>query len=142
VIGIDIGGTSADISVIRDGVPSMSTEATIGDWPLTLPMIDIHTIGAGGGSIAAVVDGALRVGPHSAGARPGPVSYGHGGIEPTVTDAHAVLGHLPPYLMNGEMRLDVEAARIAIKTRIAEPLGISVVEAARGILAVADNLMA
>lgn len=141
IIGIDIGGTSADISVIRDGVPNMTVESQISDWPITLPMIDVHTIGAGGGSIAEVVDGVLKVGPASAGAQPGPVCYGRGGTRPTVTDAHAALGHLPPYLMNGEMSLDVGSAVEAIRREVAEPLGMDVMDAARGILAIADNKM-
>jgi len=141
IIGIDIGGTSADISVIRDGQPSMTTESQIANWPLTLPMIDVHTIGAGGGSIAKVSNGVLKVGPDSAGAVPGPACYSRGGDRPTVTDAHVVLGHLPPYLMNGEMTLDVEAAREAIRRHVAEPLGMTVEAAARGVLAMADSRM-
>ncbi|BAI96713.1 5-oxoprolinase [Sphingobium sp. TA15] len=141
IIGIDIGGTSADISVIRGGTPNMSVESRIADWPITLPMIDVHTIGAGGGSIAEVVNGTLKVGPASAGAQPGPVCYRRGGTRPTVTDAHVVLGHLPPYLMNGEMSLDVEGAAEAIQREVAEPLGMDVTEAARGILSIADNKM-
>lgn len=141
VIGIDIGGTSADISVIRDGQPSMTVESRIADWPISLPMVDVHTIGAGGGSIAQIVNGSLLVGPSSAGAQPGPVCYGRGGVQPTVTDAHAVLGHLPAYLMNGEMSLDLESAVCAIRTEIADPLGLGVEEAARGILSIADNKM-
>jgi N-methylhydantoinase A len=101
---------------------------------LALPMIDIATIGAGGGSIARISDdGALLVGPQSAGAEPGPVCYGRGGREPSVTDAHLALGHLPPYLLGGSFPLKVKAAREAIETRIAEPLGLSLDEAARGI---------
>ena len=93
LIGIDIGGTSADISLIHHGQPGMTTAGKIADWPVGRPMIDIATIGAGGGSIARVsAAGALTVGPHSAGAVPGPVCYGKGGTEPTVTDAHLVLG--------------------------------------------------
>jgi N-methylhydantoinase A len=141
IIGIDIGGTSADISVIRGGAPNMSTQSKIADWPLALPMVDVHTIGAGGGSIAEVTNGTLRVGPGSAGAQPGPVCYGRGGTRPTVTDAHAVLGHLPPYLMNGEMTLDVQAAAEVIRRTIAEPMGMTLGQAARGLLAVADNKM-
>ena len=142
LIGIDIGGTSADISLIHGGEPGLTTNGRIGNWPVGLPMIDIVTIGAGGGSIARVSDaGALMVGPQSAGAVPGPVSYGRGGDEPTVTDAHLVLGHLPPYLLGGSFKLDVEAARSAIRQRVAEPLGMGVEAAARGILAVVDNNM-
>ena len=142
LIGIDIGGTSADISLIHGGEPGLTTTGRIGNWPIGLPMIDIVTIGAGGGSIARVSDtGALIVGPQSAGAVPGPVCYGRGGVEPTVTDAHLALGHLPPYLLGGSFALDVEAARTAIRRRIAEPLGMSVEAAARGILAIVDNNM-
>ena len=142
LIGIDIGGTSADITLIASGEPGLTTTGHVAGWPLALPMIDIATIGAGGGSIARVSgDGALLVGPQSAGAEPGPVCYGRGGSEPTVTDAHLALGHLPPYLLGGTFPLDVEAARRAIASRIAEPLGLGLDEAARGILAIADNNM-
>jgi N-methylhydantoinase A len=142
LITLDVGGTSADISLV-DGEPRLTSEGRVGDWPLTLPMIDIHTIGAGGGSIARVSpEGALLVGPHSAGAAPGPVAYGRGGEEPTLTDANLVLGRLPPSLLDGGIRLDVDAAARAIELRIAAPLGLSLAEAARGIVAVADNAMA
>ena len=142
LIGIDIGGTSADITLIADGEPGLTTSGQVAGWPLALPMIDIATIGAGGGSIARVSDdGALLVGPQSAGAEPGPVCYGRGGTEPTVTDAHLALGHLPPYLLGGSFALDAEAARRAIAARVAEPLGLGLDEAARGILAIADNNM-
>ncbi len=142
LIAIDIGGTSADISLIRDSEPELTTAGQIGGWPLALPMIDITTIGAGGGSIARYsAEGALTVGPQSAGADPGPACYGRGGTEPTVTDAHLVLGHLPPYLLGGAFTLDVDAARRAIATRIGEPMGLALEAAARGILAIADNHM-
>ena len=142
LIGIDIGGTSADVSLIRDGEPGLTTSGRIGEWPIGLPMVDIITIGAGGGSIARVsTSGGLEVGPQSAGAVPGPVCYGRGGTEPTVTDAHIVLGHLPHALLGGTFKLDVEAARRAIDARIARPLGLSVEAAARGILAIVDNHM-
>ena len=142
LIGIDIGGTSADISLIDDGQPSMTTAGRIGDWPIGRLMLDITTIGAGGGSIARVSQaGALTVGPESAGAVPGPACYGHGGTEPTVTDAHLVLGHLPPHLLGGSFRLDIDAAREAIKRRVAHPLGMDIHEAARGILSIADHNM-
>ncbi|PNQ03688.1 hydantoinase/oxoprolinase family protein [Sphingobium sp. SA916] len=142
VIGVDIGGTSADISLIKGGAPGMTSQGRVGEWPLTIPMVDINTIGAGGGSIARISDsGGLTVGPDSAGAQPGPVCYSRGGTEPTVTDAHAVLGHLPATLLKGEMQLDIAAARDAIRTRIAEPLGLTIEDAARGILALADNKM-
>jgi N-methylhydantoinase A len=142
LITLDVGGTSADIALIA-GEPKLTTEGKVGDWPLTLPMIDIHTIGAGGGSIARVSpEGALLVGPMSAGADPGPVAYRRGGEEPTLTDANLVLGRLPPSLLDGAITLDVEAAARAIESRIARPLGLSLAEAARGIVAVADNTMA
>jgi N-methylhydantoinase A len=142
LIGIDIGGTSADICLIHNGQPGMTTAGKVADWPVGRPMIDIATIGAGGGSIARVsADGALTVGPHSAGAVPGPVCYGKGGTEPTVTDAHLALGHLPPYLLDGSFHLDVEASRGAIARRIAEPLGMTIEEAARGILSIVDHNM-
>jgi len=142
LITIDIGGTSADICLIKDGTPNTTTSTRIGEWPISLPMIDIHTIGAGGGSIASVSSlGGLTVGPRSAGAVPGPVCYMRGGTEPTVTDAHLVLGHLPPYLLQGSLGLNREKAEEAIRARVAEPLGLSVEEAARGILAVVDNNM-
>jgi N-methylhydantoinase A len=142
VIGVDIGGTSADISLIKNGVPGTTTEGHVGAWPLNLPMVDINTIGAGGGSIARVsAEKVLSVGPESAGAQPGPVCYRRGGTEPTVTDAHAALGHVPPTLLKGAMSLDVDAARRAIDEKIAKPLGLSIEEAARGILALADNAM-
>ena len=138
----DIGGTSADISVIQGGAPRLTTTGMIGGWRVGLPMVDIMTIGAGGGSIARVSRaGGLVVGPESAGAQPGPVCYGRGGSEPTVTDAHVVLGHLQPYLLGGSFTLDAVAARNAIRTRIAEPLGLTLEAAARGILEVLDNNM-
>jgi N-methylhydantoinase A len=142
LIGIDIGGTSADVSLIRDGEPGLTSHGRIGDWPIGLPMVDIITIGAGGGSIARIgAGGGLEVGPRSAGAVPGPVCYGRGGSEPTVTDAHMVLGHLPQALLGGSFKLDRDAARRAIDERIARPLGLTIEEAARGILAIVDNHM-
>ncbi|MGA3005459.1 MAG: hydantoinase/oxoprolinase family protein [Acetobacteraceae bacterium] len=142
IIGIDIGGTSADISLIHHGQPGMTMAGKVADWPVGRPMLDITTIGAGGGSIARVsVEGALTVGPHSAGAVPGPVCYGKGGTEPTVTDARLVLGHLPPYLLDGSFHLDTEAARGAIAHKVAEPLGMSIEEAARGIISIVDHNM-
>jgi N-methylhydantoinase A len=142
LIGIDIGGTSSDISLMHGGEPGLTTNGRIGGWPVGLPMVDMVTIGAGGGSIARVLDtGALMVGPQSAGAMPGPVCYGRRGVNPTVTDAHLVLGHMPPYLLGGSFPLDVEAARAAIQRRIAEPLGLELEAAARGILAIVDNHM-
>jgi N-methylhydantoinase A len=141
IITVDIGGTSADICLIAKGQIGLTQHGQIGDWPLPLPMVDMVTIGAGGGSIARVADGILTVGPDSAGAMPGPAAYGKGGTDATVTDAHVVLGHLPARLLGGRMGLDAEAARRAVETCVARPLGIPVEDAARGILAIADNHM-
>lgn len=141
LITVDIGGTSADICLIKDGRIGLTQHGKVGEWPLPLPMVDMVTIGAGGGSIAAVIDGTLTVGPRSAGARPGPAAYGNGGQDATVTDAHVVLGHLPSKLLGGRMGLDVEAARRAVQDRVATPLGLSLEQAARGILAIVDNHM-
>jgi N-methylhydantoinase A len=143
IISIDVGGTSADICLVRDGRPEITKDGMIGPFPLKLPMVDIHTIGAGGGSIAAVsASGRLTVGPRSAGAEPGPVCYGRGGLEPTVTDAHLVLGRIPPALLGGEIPLDLAAARAAIAERVGTPLRLTVEEAAAGIVEIIDNSMA
>jgi N-methylhydantoinase A len=142
VISVDVGGTSADVCLIQAGEASITTEGRVGAWPVPVPMIDIHTIGAGGGSIARVTDdGTLTVGPESAGAVPGPACYGTGGEEPTVTDAHLVLGRIPASLLGGEMSLDVERARRAIDERVAGPLGLSLEAAACGILDIVNNNM-
>jgi N-methylhydantoinase A len=141
LITVDIGGTSADMCLIKGGRIGLTHRGHIGDWPLPLPMVDMVTIGAGGGSIAQVTDGGLTVGPGSAGADPGPACYGRGGVEPTVTDGHVVLGHLPAGLLGGRMALDADKARAAIEARVAAPLGLSLEDAARGILAIVDNNM-
>ena len=142
LITIDIGGTSADIALVKGGQPGITTTGRIADWRVTLPMVDLTTIGAGGGSLARLSEtGGLVVGPESAGADPGPVCYGRGGTQPTVTDAHLVLGHLPQGLLDGSFALDRAAARKAIDERIAAPLGLSVDEAARGILDIIDSTM-
>ncbi len=143
IITIDIGGTSSDISLIENGVPRLTTESQIGGYPIKLPMIDINTIGAGGGSIAWIDSGgALRVGPQSAGADPGPVCYGRGGTEPTATDANAVLGRInPTYLLGGEMEMFLEKAYEAVEKKIARPLGMDVQRAAEGIIAVMNANM-
>lgn len=141
IITVDIGGTSADICLIRDGSIALTQHGKVGAWPLSLPMVDMVTIGAGGGSIAAVNNDTLAVGPHSAGARPGPAAYGHGGREATVTDAHVTLGNLPHALLGGSMSLDVEAARQVVRDNVARPLGLSDVDAAQGILAIMNNNM-
>ena len=143
VISIDVGGTSADICLVRNGRPEITKDGMIGPFPLKLPILDIHTIGAGGGSIASVsAAGRLTVGPRSAGAEPGPACYGRGGLEPTLTDAHLVLGRIPAGLLGGELPLDVAASRAVIGERVARPLGLSVEEAAAGIVEIIDNAMA
>lgn len=141
IITVDIGGTSADISLIKQGRIGLTQTGHVGEWPLSLPMVDMVTIGAGGGSIARVAGGTLGVGPESAGARPGPAAYGHGGTLATVTDAHVVLGHLPKRLLGGRMALDRDAALAVVEQGVAAPLGLDPVTAARGILAIADNHM-
>ncbi|WP_111396139.1 hydantoinase/oxoprolinase family protein [Humitalea rosea] len=141
LITVDIGGTSADICLIAEGRIGLTQSGRVGPWPLPLPMLDMVTIGAGGGSIARIgAGGALTVGPQSAGAAPGPACYGRGGTEPTVTDAHLYLGHLTPALLGGRMALDPALAEAAL-ARVATPLGLSLEDAARGILAIADNNM-
>lgn len=139
VITMDVGGTSTDISLIRNGRPETTRQARIGQIPIRLPTIDINAIGAGGGSIAWIDDGgALRVGPMSAEAVPGPACYGRGGTQPTTSDANLALGRLGRNTrLGGNLRLDLDAARAAIEAHVANPLGINVVAAAVGILRVA-----
>ena len=142
LLTFDMGGTSTDVALI-DGEVRLTNEGSIAGYPVAVPMVEMHTIGAGGGSIAAVdAGGLLRVGPESAGAAPGPACYGKGGVEPTVTDANLVLGRLrSDAFLGGRMALDVEAARTAV-SRVAEPLGITIEEAAEGILRIANEHMA
>src|SRR5918911_4957238 len=114
-ITIDIGGTSADVSLVRAGRAQTTTEGEVGPFPIAMPIVDIHTIGAGGGSIArAIEQGGLMVGPQSAGASPGPACYGRGGTLPTVTDANLGLGRIPPHLLGGEIAIDRASAARAI----------------------------
>ncbi|MBB6675662.1 hydantoinase/oxoprolinase family protein [Cohnella nanjingensis] len=143
LITVDMGGTSYDVSVIEQLQPTLSTESWISRYRIALPMLDIHTVGAGGGSIAWVDGGGLlQVGPRSAGSYPGPACYGRGGTEPTVTDANLFLGYLnPDRFLGGEMKLDAAAAERAIRTHIAEPLGISTIEAAIAISEIVNNNM-
>jgi N-methylhydantoinase A len=140
LITMDIGGTSTDISLIRAGEPAITRDARLEDVPIRLPVIDINAIGAGGGSIAWIDDGgALRVGPRSAEAMPGPACYGRGGRLPTVTDAHVVLGRLDGEArLGGELTLDVDRAIEAIEREIARPLGMDIERAAAGILRIAN----
>jgi N-methylhydantoinase A len=147
-IAFDMGGTTAKAGVILNGVELAASQVMVGGYneglPIQIPMIDIEEVGTGGGSIARVVTGsAMRVGPESAGAVPGPVCYGNGGTEPTITDANVVLGRLTPeFFLGGEMHLDVEGARAAIADKIAEPLKLGVIEAADGIVRIAVTQMA
>jgi N-methylhydantoinase A len=144
LVGIDMGGTSFDVSVIRDGRITLRTEGEIDGLPVRLPMVEIRSIGAGGGSIGAVdAGGRLTVGPRSAGARPGPVCYGLGGAEQTVTDANVVLGRLDAgSFLGGAMALDRDAARDAIEHEIAGRLGLATEQAAEGMLAVTNTTLA
>ena len=143
VITFDMGGTSSDVALVRDGRPLTTTEAKMRTWPLRVPMIDVSTIGAGGGSIAWIDPaGGLRVGPRSAGSDPGPACYPGGGPDPTVTDASVVLGYLNPRnFAGGQLTLDVDAAHRAVGG-LAERLGMSVREAALGIHRVVNANMA
>lgn len=138
VVGVDMGGTSYDVAVIREGRRAVVAQGDIDGLPVRVPMVDMRTIGAGGGSIASLdASGRLQVGPRSAGARPGPVCYGRGGTEPTVTDVNLILGRLDPVtFLGGEFALDLDGARAALDTRIAGPLGLDRDRAAAGILAV------
>jgi N-methylhydantoinase A len=134
VITIDTGGTSTDVCLVEGAEPQLTREGRIGRFPVRVPMIDIVSVGTGGGSIAAVgPDGGLRVGPRSAGAEPGPMAYGRGGSLPTVTDAHLVLGRVPESLAGGAIRLRADLARRGVE-EIARALGLTVQRAAEGIL--------
>ena len=140
-LGFDMGGTSTDVSLIQDGKPTISRQTTIGYYPIKVPSVDVHSVGAGGGSIAHVpMTGALRVGPESAGAVPGPACYGKGGDRPTVTDANVVLGRLPPRLLGGKMVLDTKAAEEAVG-KIARALSLDLHQAAQGILDIVNENM-
>jgi N-methylhydantoinase A/oxoprolinase/acetone carboxylase beta subunit len=144
LVAVDMGGTSFDVSVVQGHRIGLVTQGEVGGLPVRLPMVEMRTIGAGGGSIAAV-DAAARLtaGPRSAGARPGPVCYGRGGLEPTVTDANAVLGRLDPdFFLGGAMALDLPAARQAMEQRIGTPLGLSTEAAAEGVLRVTNAQLA
>ena len=140
-LGFDMGGTSTDVSLIRGGKPEISRQTSLGYYPIKIPSVEVHSVGAGGGSIAHVpMTGALRVGPESAGAVPGPACYGRGGTAPTVTDANLVLGRLPPSLLGGDMALDVAAAEEAV-SNIARTLGLELHKAAEGILEIVNENM-
>ena len=143
LISVDMGGTSFDVALVKDGRAAVTSENEVAGFHVAVPMLDIHTVGAGGGSIAGVDDGGiLHVGPASAGADPGPACYGRGGTEPTVTDADLVLGYLDEnYFHGGALKLDRDAAVAAIEEKVAGPLGLSVTDAACGIYRVANSIM-
>jgi N-methylhydantoinase A len=139
---IDMGGTSFDLSLVVDGKPTVSTETELEGLPVLMPLVDIHTIGAGGGSLAWLEAGGLRVGPQSAGADPGPACYGRGGTQPTVTDANLFLGRLDSgYFLGGRMTLDESAAERALAS-IAPQVGLGTIELAEGMLAIVNARMA
>lgn len=134
VVTCDGGGTSTDVTVVIDGRPALTTEGHVGAYPSKIPMIDVVTVGAGGGSIAWISpEGTLKVGPQSAGADPGPMCYRTGGTDPTITDAHAVLGRIPPHLLGGEVPLDVDIAAAGVRD-LAGKLGLGFEACATGIL--------
>ena len=141
-ISFDMGGTSTDVSLLRNREPGLTLNGRLGDWPIQLPMLDIATIGCGGGSIAAVAPyGSLTVGPDSAGADPGPACYGKGATRPAVTDANLALGRVNTRIAGGQLTLDADAAKQAIIDAVAAPLGLDVATAASGILKIANNAM-
>jgi N-methylhydantoinase A len=139
LVTFDVGGTSTDVSLVKDRTPAFTSERNVAGYPVRVPMIDIQVIEAGGGSIASIDDaGSLKVGPRSAGAEPGPAAYGHGGRDATITDANLLLGRLnPEALLGGRMPIDLSAARHALEETVAKPLGLSVEHAAEGILRIA-----
>ena len=144
LVGIDMGGTSFDVCVVQNGAVAQITQGEIDGLPVRVPMVEIRTIGAGGGSIASVLEGPrLVVGPRSAGARPGPVCYGHGGTLPTVTDANLLLGRLDAgFFMGGAMALDLAGAGRAVAAEVADPLGLDGAAAAEGILTLTNASLA
>ena len=143
-ITVDMGGTSFDAALIKDGEPIVTTDGKVNRYALALPMMEINTIGAGGGSVAWIDEGGLlKMGPKSAGAHPGPACYGLGGAEPTCSDANLVLGYLSEdYFAGGKMRLDRTAAERAIQEQVARPLGLDLVEAAHGMYHIMNVNMA
>ena len=142
LLAFDMGGTSTDVSVIIDGKPTITRSTELGYFPAKVPTMDVRSVGAGGGSIAELSEltRSLRVGPRSAGSVPGPVAYGRGGTEPTVSDANVALGYLPPTLLGGDMVLEVDAAKAAVEN-LGASLGLSMEAAAQGILDIANEVM-
>jgi len=143
IITVDMGGTSFDACLIRSGEPAITVENEVAEYRVAVPSLAIHTIGAGGGSIAWLDAGILKVGPQSAGADPGPACYGLGGEEPTVTDADLILGYLnPDYFLGGRMKVYPDTTEKVVKEKIAQPLGLDVVRAAFGIYTIINTNMA
>ncbi len=142
ILILDMGGTATDVALCQDGTQTIARETTLGYFPIKVPSVDMRSIGAGGGSVAYVpeITHALQVGPQSAGADPGPACYGWGGSQPAVTDANGLLGHLPPQLLGGEMRLDEAAARAAVES-VGRRLGLDVYRAAQGIVDIVNENM-
>lgn len=142
LITLDMGGTSTDVALVESSAPRIRRETKIGDFVVKAPSIDVRSVGAGGGSIAHVpeVTKALRVGPESAGSVPGPACYGKGGSAATVTDANAVLGYLPTSLLGGGFQLDLAKAKVAVQ-KVADDLGVTLYEAAEGILKISNETM-
>ena len=143
LLTFDMGGTSTDVALVQDGQAQLRRETTVGDVTVRASSVDVRTVGAGGGSIAHVPEltGALRVGPQSAGADPGPAAYGKGGEDPTVTDANVVLGYLPAEVrLGGDMKLDRAQSEAAVQ-KIADALGLSLMEAASGIVSLVNENM-
>jgi N-methylhydantoinase A len=142
LLTLDMGGTSTDVALVQDGTPRIGRDTEVGDLKVRASSVDVRSVGAGGGSIAHVPEltNALRVGPESAGADPGPAAYGRGGEHATVTDANVVLGHLPAGLLGGEMGLDIEAARTAVK-QVADAMGLGLERTAAGIVDIVNENM-
>ena len=142
LLTFDMGGTSTDVALVQQGRPRVGRETAVGDLNVRASSVDVRTVGAGGGSVAHVPEltRALRVGPQSAGAEPGPAAYGRGGAEPTVTDANVVLGYLPPSLLGGEMGLDAAAATAAV-AKVADAMGLETRRAAAGIVDIVNENM-
>ncbi len=143
VITVDMGGTSFDVSMVSNGSPELTREIRVHDMPVGVAAVDVHSIGAGGGSIAWIdKGGALQVGPQSAGAEPGPACYDQGGDSPTCTDANVVLGYInPDYFLGGRREIEPDLSERAIDVHVAQPLGLSIPEAAHGVFRIINNNM-
>lgn len=143
IITLDMGGTSSDIALVEHSEPQLTGKGRVGDWEIYIPMIDINTIGAGGGTVAWLDKmGIINVGPRSAGAEPGPACYDKGGEDPTVTDSNILLGYIDPdYFLGGKIKLNKQRAEESLRKKIADPLGLSLLEAAEGIVRIVNTHM-